>query len=1468
MEPEFWTQCRVSGTLARLEGVLNKDNVDSYLKRLSSAPHILQIFLSGASDGLFSFVSNVIERGFPSAPGLFKDSTSSIMLSQLSLSLFFLTFPADFAAPSNLADCRRSVELSIPVLDALPFLTFQTEDHEPETIYDDDDMPFKVTQKSQSKNKKHKKPKKPVNDEAPFRNLGVDVPCSPQEAEKLGSDILADQKGILLYYLEILRRPGLGEYLPRLYDTEREQKGVKVDVDSSAQGGQNDEHMGVPAMESAYPIVQPMKAALYFESAKGLGDWHIFVSTRADRDLRAARKKDPDTFKIIAKKIGDLSKGHFSKDNQKRLTGPSLDVPIYEAKMTGDLRLVYQIDCIPEFDSDIERQVIKIFGIYTHAQMDNRLWEYVGHQLSGRGKEYRRRYIPQCWTALQLPRQTRCIFRNKPLNSGDNVIPPASFPPQSDGTEESSQILPQIPQNYLQEIHSILVLEKFVTLSQAFLNSILADRDVAHVFAVSPYEREIIEHTSSCYVIGRSGTGKTTTMLFKMLGIQRSWEQHSFSMPKPRQIFVTRSPILAVKVEEYFTKLLKSLGIASSKPRDLVQGDDIAGDLQVVRTLADLDENAEWRVDLPKRFSLLRPEHFPLFISFDHLCSMLEGDFGQSISASREVSTETHSTTDEIYTGGRQPVKGHDSMVSYDKFLEEYWPHLPQALTKGLDPALVFNEIMVLRRLCKNPNGMFWAGDTAQTISIGSSFKFNDLKAFLHRLEFANHVEARLKSRSTVTYSPEPPRTFQLAINYRSHAGIVRCAHSIVELITRFWPHSIDSLGEEKGIVEGLRPIFFGCSDLDTVRYEQFLFGESAARIEFGARQCILVRNETAKDELRQHVGDIGVILTLYESKGLEFDDVLLYNFFADSSCTLSQWRMILAVVVEIGPSARAPTFNEVRHAGICNELKFLYVAVTRARNNLWIYDPSDKAQPMQTFWSTNGCIDLYTSKMELPKLAVSSTPEEWSGTGWSLFENRRYYQAMHCFQRAGLKYETDIASAYHLRDHARSIHSLASARSKAFMEAADAFVGVAAASNQPRDRLTYMKNAAQCYVLAEDVRKAAQAFLDAEEFTLAASQYQKAGLFDEAIEVIRTTQVEADIAGTICHTARLFYLQKKRLKQAATLFDSVEDELCFMEDFGFDDVRADVLESMDKHAEAAAIHLEEGQLFDGIRLLLKDRTDPLAQQRAKEHLKDCFWQIMSLDCDDVILDAGRIGSEQLLHWTRQIEETTGRHGLDDEMRMFKAISSGDYVSLERLGHMLARSNLKAAAFLCFTHVFRPCSLIPTMSAKEASGFLSSFVTYTELLRHVATHQAPHISKSISKLFGFRLEPQGSVLLPKGTFFHKVSSRKKSRVLGSNDDGIRLSEAQFLGLYKHSLAGYALDIVLEEDNHWQELKALRPCLALVAFGRCNAEDVCPKDHVPTSRLRADAYNTRSAECRGSELCCFDYMRLCIPPTLS
>jgi hypothetical protein len=36
----------------------------------------------------------------------------------------------------------------------------------------------------------------------------------------------------------------------------------------------------------------------------------------------------------------ELSNGHFSDDNQKRLVGTNTPIPIYEAKMTRDSRLV------------------------------------------------------------------------------------------------------------------------------------------------------------------------------------------------------------------------------------------------------------------------------------------------------------------------------------------------------------------------------------------------------------------------------------------------------------------------------------------------------------------------------------------------------------------------------------------------------------------------------------------------------------------------------------------------------------------------------------------------------------------------------------------------------------------------------------------------------------------------------------------------------------------------------------------------------------------------------------------------------------------------------------------------------------------------------------------------------------------------------------------------------------------------
>jgi len=135
----------------------------------------------------------------------------------------------------------------------------------------------------------------------------------------------------------------------------------------------------------------------------------------------------------------------------------------------------------------------------------------------------------------------------------------------------------------------------------------------SHSFTTnSGQEQEIIEHPGSCYVIGRSGTGKTTTMLFKMLSIQRTLRGH----PKPRQVFVTQSRVLATKVGEDFVELMSSLEAAGCSPEQLRM---LEPDVKRDTGLVDQNDNKRWRSDLPECFSELRDEHFPMFITYDRV---------------------------------------------------------------------------------------------------------------------------------------------------------------------------------------------------------------------------------------------------------------------------------------------------------------------------------------------------------------------------------------------------------------------------------------------------------------------------------------------------------------------------------------------------------------------------------------------------------------------------------------------------------------------------------------------------------------------------------------------------------------------------------------------------------------------------------------------------------------------------------
>lgn len=88
---------------------------------------------------------------------------------------------------------------------------------------------------------------------------------------------------------------------------------------------------------------ESQKFSVFFANAEGFGPWRLSISTRAGKDLRRACRKDKKYFAIILKKIKELSNGYFTPDNHKPLIGVEIGVPIYEAKMTGNSRLVVRL---------------------------------------------------------------------------------------------------------------------------------------------------------------------------------------------------------------------------------------------------------------------------------------------------------------------------------------------------------------------------------------------------------------------------------------------------------------------------------------------------------------------------------------------------------------------------------------------------------------------------------------------------------------------------------------------------------------------------------------------------------------------------------------------------------------------------------------------------------------------------------------------------------------------------------------------------------------------------------------------------------------------------------------------------------------------------------------------------------------------------------------------------------------------
>lgn len=187
-----------------------------------------------------------------------------------------------------------------------------------------------------------------------------------------------------------------------------------------------------------------------------------------------------------------------------------------------------------------------------------------------------------------------------------------------------------------------------------------------------------------------------------------------------------------------------------------------------------------------------------------------------------------------------------------------------------------------------------------------------------------------------------------------------------------------------------------------------------------------------------------------------------------------------------------------------------------------------------QMIWSKNNQVETCTPGSDVPKLAMSSSPEEWAATARSLFNNRRYPQAMHCYERAGMMREKAVAQAYYLRERARSASVTPQrdqpSQKEAYVTAAEAFL--ASARDAITEKNAYYRIAAECFAHCEDHVRAAKAYLDASEYDLAAQHYRKAGNFDEAVDVIKShkSDMSASVVENITEVSKLFFLREQEV--------------------------------------------------------------------------------------------------------------------------------------------------------------------------------------------------------------------------------------------------------------------------------------------------------------------------------------------------
>lgn len=182
------------------------------------------------------------------------------------------------------------------------------------------------------------------------------------------------------------------------------------------------------------------------------------------------------------------------------------------------------------------------------------------------------------------------------------------------------------------------------------------------------------------------------------------------------------------------------------------------------------------------------------------------------------------------------------------------------------------------------------------------------------------------------------------------------------------------------GVYLGPLPVILNVHKLDDFLLH-LIGNEDKKAIEFGAHQVIVVRNEDSKRRLPEQLCHF-LVMTPVEIKGLEFEDVFVYNFFCDAPHS-ANWNA-LSTIGSDEKKSRKLKFDAERDQIMCSELKILYMVCTRAKSNLWLFDENrERRKAMEEYWKEKNVVMVAkdsSSLGERGRVMKPSSKQAWVG--------------------------------------------------------------------------------------------------------------------------------------------------------------------------------------------------------------------------------------------------------------------------------------------------------------------------------------------------------------------------------------------------------------------------------------------------------------------------------------------------------